>query len=79
MRESVDEDSHSAAIVRHIVGLAASLGMQTVAEGAETIEELNAVRALGCGRVQGDYTGRPMVPEAALELVAPVKRELRAA
>jgi len=79
VRESVDADSQSAAIVRHIVGLAASLGMETVAEGAETIEELNAVRALGCGRVQGYYTGRPMVPEAALAMVSPTMLEARAA
>lgn len=69
VREAVDSNSQSAAIVRHIVGLAASLGMDTVAEGAETIEELNAVRELGCGRVQGYFTGRPMTAEAATALV----------
>jgi len=78
VREAVDSTSQSAAIVRHIVGLAASLGMDTVAEGAETIEELNAVRELGCGRVQGYFTGRPMLAEAATALVGE-EREARAA
>ncbi len=79
VREAVDANSQSAAIVRHIVGLAASLGMETVAEGAETVEELNAVKALGCGRVQGYFTGRPMLAEDATALVAPARREARAA
>lgn len=79
VREAVDGNSQSAAIVRHIVGLAASLGMETVAEGAETLEELNAVRALGCGRVQGYFTGRPMLADAATELVGARAAEARAA
>lgn len=69
VRDSVEADSHSAEIVRHIVSLAASLGMETVAEGAETGEELEAVRKLGCRRVQGFYTGRPMAPDEATALV----------
>jgi EAL domain-containing protein (putative c-di-GMP-specific phosphodiesterase class I) len=69
VRDSVEADSHSAEIVRHIVSLAASLGMETVAEGAETGEELEAVRKLGCRRVQGFYTGRPMAPEEATALI----------
>lgn len=79
VREAVDGNSQSAAIVRHIVGLAASLGMETVAEGAETLEELNAVRALGCGRVQGYFTGRPMLADAATDLVGARAAEARAA
>ena len=78
VREAVDSASQSASIVRHIVSLAASLGMETVAEGAETQEELNAIRALGCGRVQGYFTGRPMSAEDATALVAGVL-EARAA
>ena len=69
VRDAVDGTSQSAAIVRHIVSLAASLGMETIAEGAETIEELNAVRDLGCGRVQGYFTGRPMLADDAATLV----------
>ncbi len=79
VRDAIDGASQSAAIVRHIVGLAASLGMETVAEGAETIEEMNAVRDLGCGLVQGYFTGRPMAAEDALALVASLSMEARAA
>lgn len=79
VRDAVDSDGHSAEIVRHIVSLASSLGMETVAEGAETSEELEAMRALGCHQVQGFFTGRPMPPEDATALVLPPPLPRRAA
>ncbi len=47
------------AIVRAITGLGASLGMRTIAEGVETREQLDSVRAEGCREVQGFLFGRP--------------------
>ncbi len=41
------------AIIRAVTGLGASLGMNTTAEGVETAEQLNWVRAEGCNEVQG--------------------------
>lgn len=46
-------------IVRAIVGLGKSLGMRTTAEGIETIEQLNQMRAEGCDEVQGYFFSRP--------------------
>ena len=61
------------AIIQAIVALAASLGMTTTAEGAETRAEFEAIRSLGCSQVQGYLFGRPMTAEAATELaLAPV-------
>lgn len=50
---------HSRAIVRMIAELAATLGMRTVAEGVETAEQMQAVRAAGCDEVQGYLVSRP--------------------
>ena len=50
----------SAAIVRAIASLARSLKMSTVAEGVETVDQLNQVRLEGCTEVQGYYFCRPM-------------------
>jgi diguanylate cyclase (GGDEF)-like protein len=56
------------AIVRGVAALAQGLNMHTTVEGVETIEQLQAVQALGCDAVQGYLFCRP-VPAAA---VAPV-------
>jgi diguanylate cyclase (GGDEF)-like protein len=52
-------------IVKAIIVLARNLGMQTVAEGVETSEQLDILRNLGCDRVQG-YFFSPPVPAAEL-------------
>jgi diguanylate cyclase (GGDEF)-like protein len=57
------------AIIDAVCGLAASLGLDTVAEGIETEAELDIVRAAGCGYGQGYYFGRPMPARDFLALV----------
>jgi EAL domain-containing protein (putative c-di-GMP-specific phosphodiesterase class I) len=52
-----DEDD---AIVAAVVSLARALDLRTVAEGVETTEQLDALRALGCEFGQGYLWGRPM-------------------
>jgi diguanylate cyclase (GGDEF)-like protein len=47
-------------IVRTIVTLGHALNMQIIAEGVETIEELGAIRNLGCEYAQGYYFAKPM-------------------
>lgn len=55
----------SLAIIRAVVAMADSLGMSTTAEGAETEEEVQMIRTLGCTKIQGYYYGRPMVSDDA--------------
>ncbi len=50
---------NSRAIVRMIAELAATLGMRTVTEGIETLEQMQAVRAAGCDEIQGYLVSRP--------------------
>ncbi|WP_456717450.1 MULTISPECIES: EAL domain-containing protein [unclassified Bradyrhizobium] len=47
-------------IVRAITSLAKSLGMTTTAEGVETMEQLNQMKAEGCDEVQGFLFSRPV-------------------
>ena len=49
----------ASAIVRVVVSLGNSLGIPTTAEGVETAEQLNLLRAEGCTEVQGFYFGQP--------------------
>lgn len=57
-------DPKEEAIVSAIIVLAHSLGMDVVAEGVETVEELAIVRKHLCDKMQGYLFGRPVpVPE----------------
>ena len=58
----------SLAIIRAVVAMAQSLEMTTTAEGAETIEEVEMIRELGCDKIQGFYFGRPMEAADAMKL-----------
>jgi len=40
-----------------------------VAEGVEVVEQLEALRALGCDQVQGYFLARPMLPDQMMEVV----------
>ena len=46
-------------ILRTIIALAKVLGMSTTAEGIETAEQLDIVRAEGCGEMQGYFFSKP--------------------
>ena len=52
--------SRNFAIVLSTVQMGHRLGMTIVAEGVETINELDAVRESGCDQVQGFYFAKPM-------------------
>jgi len=52
-------------IVRAIVGMAHGLGLDVVAEGVETPEQLAQVRALGCDYAQGYLFSRPVSGDQA--------------
>lgn len=47
------DDANDAAIAAAIVGLASTLGLDTIAEGIESASQERFLRALGCLRVQG--------------------------
>ena len=57
------EDPADQAIVRAVVDLAHAFGRTCVAEGVETPEHLQALRAMGCGLAQGFAIARPMPAE----------------
>ena len=58
------------AIVDAIVTLAHGLGLKVVAEGVETIEHVNFLRAHGCDEGQGYYFGKPLPLEQFQRVLA---------
>lgn len=63
----VATDSDDAAIVTAIIAMAHSLDATVVAEGVETLEQLNFLRERGCDEFQGFYFSRPVPGDALLE------------
>ncbi|PAU54502.1 GGDEF-domain containing protein [Pseudomonas sp. PIC25] len=58
--QDVLEDEDDATIVRAIIQLARSLGMQVIAEGVETVEQEAYIIAQGCNEGQGYLYSKPL-------------------
>ncbi|HET7844398.1 MAG TPA: EAL domain-containing protein [Xanthomonadales bacterium] len=59
-------DPRSRAIVQAIVTMVSALGADLIAEGVETPEQLELLRAMGCRYAQGYLIGRPQAGDEAL-------------
>jgi len=70
--------SDSAAIVRAVNGLGKTLNILTTAEGIETEEQCELLRATGVDQMQGYLFSRP-VPKAELSFAPPARRSTEAA
>ncbi|MBW6527015.1 EAL domain-containing protein [Sphingomonas sp. RHCKR7] len=66
----LDHSPASIAIVQTVVELAAKLGMRTVAEGVETIGQLDQLRRTRCDAVQGYLLARPMPADMVAAMFA---------
>ena len=69
VRGAAMPDTRNAAIIKSIVSLAEALDMETIAEGAETHDELELIKTLGCSHVQGYIYSKPLVAEEAVALL----------
>ncbi|MGH8309761.1 MAG: putative bifunctional diguanylate cyclase/phosphodiesterase, partial [Steroidobacteraceae bacterium] len=57
-------DANDAAIVAAIIVMARTLGLRTVAEGVETVDQLERLRTMGCDAAQGFLFSRPISARA---------------
>ncbi len=60
VRGATQPGSRNGAIIASITSLALALGMDTTAEGVETLDELDLVRLHGCSHIQGYIYDKPL-------------------
>jgi len=66
---NLDVNSSDAIIVASTLELGHNLGLRIVAEGVEDADTLQWLHGLGCDVAQGFHIGRPMSPDAVVELI----------
>ena len=74
--DGLGQNDQDAAIVRLVIDLAHSLGMQVVAEGVENVGQLARLREMGCDQAQGYYFWESLPGEETAALLAGSSRWL---
>lgn len=80
--EDVGAEDANFEIIKAVIALGKSLGMATTAEGVETQQQLDAVRAHGCSEVQGFFFSRPLTApdtQALIDRLVPAGKASRRA
>lgn len=66
----ITTDQHDLSIARAVIAMGHGLGLTVIAEGVETIEQLDLLAANGCDEIQGYYLSRPVEAIACGVLMA---------
>jgi EAL domain-containing protein (putative c-di-GMP-specific phosphodiesterase class I) len=62
------EDVEDTAIMQMVIDLAHTFGMEVVAEGIESEEQVELLKGMGCDLAQGYHFAEPLPPEAVPEV-----------
>ena len=62
-------DDNARAIAEAIITLAHTLRKSVVAEGVETVDQLNLLRKWQCDVIQGYYFSKPLTPEQFVQFI----------
>ncbi len=65
----ISTDPEDRAIVGAVIKMAHSLGLETIAEGVETQNQLDYLKEQGCHEIQGYLFSKPLSPDALEELL----------
>jgi EAL domain-containing protein (putative c-di-GMP-specific phosphodiesterase class I) len=66
---NIPKDSEDKAITEAIIALGKPLSFIVVAEGVETVDQLDFLREHSCDEMQGHYFSKPIAPEQFADLL----------
>ncbi|ANU13917.1 diguanylate cyclase/phosphodiesterase (GGDEF & EAL domains) with PAS/PAC sensor(s) [Planococcus halocryophilus Or1] len=69
---NINKDAKDAALVDTIIQMARNLGLNVIAEGVETLDQLVYLKNKHCNQAQGYYFQKPLLPERIEELYSKV-------
>ncbi|SFN24560.1 PAS domain S-box-containing protein/diguanylate cyclase (GGDEF) domain-containing protein [Formivibrio citricus] len=69
--DHMEQDETTRHITESIISLSHGLKLRVVAEGVETVSQLQMLREAGCEIAQGYHIGKPMPPGEAEKMLAP--------
>ncbi|WP_144054309.1 EAL domain-containing protein [Pleurocapsa sp. PCC 7319] len=75
--DSINSDPESFEIVKTIITLAHTLGMDAIAEGVENIAQVERLKSLGCEFVQGYLFAEPLEPDAIESILSKYELKVR--
>jgi diguanylate cyclase (GGDEF)-like protein len=72
--DGLGNNAQDLAIAKLVIDLAHAVGARATAEGVETADQLARLQGIGCDQAQGYYFAKPLLHDAATELLANVSR-----
>lgn len=69
-KEDDEEDMQKRVMLKHVIGMAQNLGLECIAEGVETVEQIALLKENNCYFAQGYFFDRPLPKEEFEERLA---------
>jgi EAL domain-containing protein (putative c-di-GMP-specific phosphodiesterase class I) len=66
---SVPAEPDDTAVIEAIIAMGKSLGMRLIAEGVETLEQLDFLRSRNCDEMQGYLLSKPQPAEVIVDIL----------
>jgi FOG: EAL domain len=73
--EGIGKGRRGKELIRAIISMTRELGMEAIAEGIETNEQLAEIKSLACGFGQGFLLSRPLDQQSAESMLAKSEQE----